>query len=400
MNLTASFFLIGFECATGYNKHGQWMDQIKATRHDDLVEDDYDLVSSLGISMVREGIRWPLVDRRGRYDFSTVEPFVEASARRGIHCIWDLFHFGYPSDVDIFSDEFVKRFADYCYAVGRFIRERTEGDCFFTPVNEPSYMAYAAGDAALFAPYLTGLGWDMKIALARAAIAGIDALRAAAPGCRIVNVDPICRVVAPFGEESEYGHLIDDFNERVVYQSLDLIGGRILPELGGDRDYLDIVGVNYYPCNQWEWGKPEWPLAWDDPRRASLSEILQNVQQRYGGELIISETGERDELRYAWFDKTVKECLSLVRSGFPLRGVCLYPALGMPEWHALESWANMGIWEPYTEDGSFERRAHQPFEEAVRKAAKLPALARAGLELQRDPDNEVEGAKEGEYDAM
>ena len=29
-----SFYLAGFECATGYNMHGEWIDQIAATEHD------------------------------------------------------------------------------------------------------------------------------------------------------------------------------------------------------------------------------------------------------------------------------------------------------------------------------------------------------------------------------
>ncbi len=29
-----SFFLAGFECATGYNLHREWIDQIEATQHE------------------------------------------------------------------------------------------------------------------------------------------------------------------------------------------------------------------------------------------------------------------------------------------------------------------------------------------------------------------------------
>ena len=72
-----SFYLAGFECATGYNMHGEWIDQIAATEHDLHVDADYRRLADVGIRAVREAIRWPLVDRGGRYDFSSAEPFVE-----------------------------------------------------------------------------------------------------------------------------------------------------------------------------------------------------------------------------------------------------------------------------------------------------------------------------------
>src|SRR5688500_8538064 len=57
-----SFFLAGFECATGYNRHGEWIDQVAATHHDLCAQEDYRLLSEVGIFGARESIRWPLVD--------------------------------------------------------------------------------------------------------------------------------------------------------------------------------------------------------------------------------------------------------------------------------------------------------------------------------------------------
>jgi hypothetical protein len=72
-----SFFLAGFEGSTGYNRHGQWFDQVVATGHDLTVDEDYRQLASFDIHAARETIRWPLVDLgRGCYDFSTVAPFV------------------------------------------------------------------------------------------------------------------------------------------------------------------------------------------------------------------------------------------------------------------------------------------------------------------------------------
>src|SRR4051794_17797339 len=104
-----SFFFAGFECATGYNALGEWIDQVAATHHDRHADEDYERLAKVGIYAAREAIRWPMVDNRGRYDFSSVRPFLAAAERHGIDVIWDLFHYGFPSDIDLFTDEFPKR---------------------------------------------------------------------------------------------------------------------------------------------------------------------------------------------------------------------------------------------------------------------------------------------------
>ena len=76
-----SFFLAGFEGSTGYNRHGQWFDQVVATGHDKTVEQDYRDLAALGIRAARESVRWPLVDLRPwPYDFSSRRPFVARGA--------------------------------------------------------------------------------------------------------------------------------------------------------------------------------------------------------------------------------------------------------------------------------------------------------------------------------
>jgi hypothetical protein len=347
-----SFFLAGFEGSTGFNRHGDWFDQVVATGHDRTVDADYRDLAALGIHGARETVRWPLVEAvPGRYDFSSLAPFVEAARRHGVEVVWDLFHYGFPRDVDLFGEDLPRRFAEYCHAVGRYIGDRTEGACLFTPVNEPSFMAYAAGERGLFAPHETGRGWELKVALCRAAIAGIEALWDACPGARMVNVDPLCRV-APSPERPHEAEEAQDFNHRLVFQAWDMLAGRLLPELGGSRAHLDIVGINYYWTNQWEWRiapLPDGsvpPLASGDPRRAKLRDLVRAVARRYGGEVMVTETAHVGEQRAPWMLEVAEEAEALLREGVKIRGVCLYPILGMPEWHAPEVWTPMGLWDP------------------------------------------------------
>lgn len=372
-----SFFFAGFECATGYNALGEWIDQIAATHHDKHADEDYERLAKVGIYAAREAVRWPMVDRGGIYDFSTVEPFVHAAEKHQIDVIWDLFHYGYPQGLDLFSDEFPKRFADYCHAAAIYICQNHHGPCYFTPVNEPSFFAWAAGTMGRFAPHCTDRGFDLKVQLARAAIAGINAIRAAVPDARIVNVDPVCYVVTP-RDRPEMAEAVDHFNNVAVFESWDMLAGRLLPELGGSRAHLDIPGINYYAVNQWELGREDGLcLAVDDPRRLPLHEIVRRVWQRYGGDLLITETAHVDDMRPWWLSYVADEAENAVKAGIPLRGVCLYPILGMPEWHEQSTWMSMGLWDCVPTETHLSRELCVPMYEALQDAKRIEKLIRA-----------------------
>lgn len=365
-----SFFFAGFECATGFNSAGEWIDQIVATQHDRFAREDYSLLSEAGLHAAREAVRWPLVDRNGKYDFSSVRPFVEAAREFDIEVIWDLFHYGYPEDVDLFSEAFPGRFADYCYAVGRYLAARTDGVCYFTPVNEPSFYSWAGGQVGLFAPHAKERGYELKVQLARAAIQGINALWDACPGARIVNVDPFCRVVAPRGCP-ELEEKAAWFNEVAAFECWDMIAGVKLPELGGSRKHLGLPGVNYYWTNQWQVDREGVPLDREDERCWPLRTCIRSVWERYGGEILITETAHRDEMRPVWMRELADECEAMLQEGLPLRGACLYPILGMPEWHARHEWTRMGLWDCHPRGGMLRRQPCEPMMKALREAHRL-----------------------------
>jgi hypothetical protein len=371
-----SFFLAGFECATGYNMHKEPIDQICATRHDVHVQEDYRRLRKANLLAAREGVRWPLVDRKGRYEFESLKPFIEAAQEENIEVIFDLFHYGMPDDVDLLSEEFAGRFAAYCHATARFLSEHYDGDYYFTPVNEPSFFAWACGDAARFAPFLQGRSYDVKVALMKAAIQGIDAIWDVLPKARMVNVDPICRTVAP-RDEPELQPAADHFNEHGVFECWDMLAGRKLPELGGSRKHLDIIGLNYYWTNQWEITRDCIPLADDDERRVRLADLVQKAYLRYGGELLLTETAHVGEHRGRWMRELTEEILEMRRREIPLKGACLYPILGMPEWHAQDEWTNMGLWDIDTSTPDFKRvvcpEMMDALEEAQAKLGDLPA---------------------------
>jgi beta-glucosidase/6-phospho-beta-glucosidase/beta-galactosidase len=376
-NLFPSFFLAGFECSTHVNQRGERQDLVKITQHDRFLCEDYQRVASLAMGAVREGVPWYRIDRKGRYDFRPVAPYIEAAQDFGLTGIWDLFHYGFPTYLNPFSDEFVLRFADYCYAFARYLVRKTgeAGARFYTPVNEISYYAWAGGEVGWFAPFERGRGLDFKIQLVRAALAGIDAIRSADPGARIVNVDPFIHTVPP-DDEPELAEDSERFNS-YQWQAFDMLSG--LGEwahLGGGPQYLDIVGVNHYLHGQWEHCRSG-SLAFDDPRRKPFGKILEDVGRRYAGHpIIISETSCFGHMRPIWLDYIVDESIKAMQAGVDLQGICLYPIIDMPDWH-VGTYIEYGMWDLVPDGPEMQRRLYRPYREALVRARRR--LAESGL---------------------
>ena len=70
----------------------------------------------------------------------------------------------------------------------------------FTPINEMSFLAWAAGEIGWFYPFLTNRGAGVKRQLVRACLAGIAAIREVNPGARILTSEPLIHVVRRDGE--------------------------------------------------------------------------------------------------------------------------------------------------------------------------------------------------------
>lgn len=367
--LLPSFLIAGFECSTPINRDRRRIDELALTQHDRYVRTDYRLLKELGILAARDGVRWNLVDQRGRLDFESVLPFIEAAEAEGITVLWDLFHYGYPDDLDPFDDEFIYRFADYCYAFARLIRQRGDSVPFYTPVNEISYFAWAGGEQGNFAPHQTGRGADLKRQLARACIAGCDAILAVDSRARFVHCDPLVYVVPPH----DAPHLADEanyFNYHFVHEAWDMIGGIKEPELGGSPRHLDIVGINYYGHNQWEHQRPENIVGPGDPRHRPFGDLLQQVYARYRRPLLVSETSSHGEYRASWLRDMGAECLRALHAGVELHGLCLYPVLDMFDWHDLSEPLGMGLFDlkPAARDSTcWERVLHASMAEELRR---------------------------------
>ncbi|MDT8854407.1 glycosyltransferase family 4 protein [Paracoccaceae bacterium Fryx2] len=327
--LFRSFVQGGFESSAHRLHTGRRLDVIAATGHDTHAEGDYRQLAGMGLRTVRDAARWHLIERQaGRHDFSSFLPMVRAARQTGTQVIWDLLHYGWPDDLDIWTPAFVDRFAAFARATARALRDTTDEVPFWCPVNEISFFSWAGGDARYLNPFAAGRGYELKVQLARASIAAMHALRDVDPRARFVHCEPLIAIhhdpaLAPPRWEAEGWH-------QAQFQAFELLMGRLWPQIGGDPSLLDIVGVNYYSNNQWIHGGP--PIDVDHPLYRPLSDLLFETHARYGRPIFLSETGVEGDRRAPWLRHVAAEVTRARRRGVPVEGICLYPVMNHPGW--------------------------------------------------------------------
>jgi hypothetical protein len=232
-SLFRSFRLGGFEGSTHRLASGKRLDLTQSTGHADNAPNNYRQLRDHGVTAVRDSLRWHLAEPPGQpRDLSHFRDMLSAATAAGTQVIWDLMHDGWPDDIDIRSPAFVTRFADFARAAASLHRDMTDAVPFWCKVNEISFFAWASG----------------------AAIAAMHALRDTDPRARFVHSEPMIAIhhdpttSKPLWEAE--GH------HQSQFQALELLMGRMWPQIGGHLDYLDIIGVNYYWNNQWVHGGP------------------------------------------------------------------------------------------------------------------------------------------------
>jgi len=367
-----TFFISGFECSTFLWKDKKRRNLIQETQHDRFAFKDYEALRSLGIAVAREGIPWPLVDKNGSYDFSCIDPMIEAMNKNQILPIWDLCHYGYPDDLDVFSEDFVERFRKYCKAVAQYVIPKLHGPYFFTPINEITFFSFCGGEWGWVAPYTTTKEdrFRMRLNLCKATIAGVKAIRKVEKDARMIHIDPLVQVVAPLDRPDQQEAA---YNETYVdtFLAWDILYGKEYPELGGAPDILDIVGANNYSFGQMEYREhgPHQALPADDDRIKPLCDLLKLVWERYKRPMIIGETSGMNEGRAAWLKDVMEESLAAVEDGMDLHGICLFPCADMPDWHTGQ-WLHNGLYDLQQNGEELQRVPCDPYIAELRRWQK------------------------------
>jgi beta-glucosidase/6-phospho-beta-glucosidase/beta-galactosidase len=356
-----SFLMGGFECSSHKMQNDRRLDLISATRHEEFAAADYRRLIDLGMATARDGLRWHLIENRPHsFDFSSLDGQLAAMSETGIQVIWDLFHYGFPDDVDVFSPDFPKRFAAFAAAAAEHLLPATTGPLLICPVNEISFFSWIAGERGYFYPFARKRGNEVKRQLVRAAIAAIDAVRSVTPAARFVHTEPAINVVGP-KDNSRSRRAAAAYNDS-QFHALDMLGGRREPDLGGGDQYLDVIGLNYYFHNQWRYpNRRKIPLGHSDYK--PFREMLRSYFERYRKPLLIAETGIEDDERPNWLRYVSQEVAAAISIGIPVKGICLYPIVNHPGW-SDDRHCHNGLWD-YVNDAN-EREVYQPLADEVR----------------------------------
>lgn len=324
-----SFWIAGFEGSCHRRRDAKRLDLLETTHHDRFVTEDYARLGEVGMRTARDGVRWHRIEvSPGRYDFSSLLPMVRAARDARIQVLWNLCHYGYPDGLDPFRPEFVDRFARFAGAVARVIAQETDEAPVYTPVNEISFWSWAGGDVGYFNPCETGRGFELKAQLVRATLAAVDAIWQVDRRARILHTDPAIHIATDPARPEET-RVVEE-KRLAQFQAWDMIQGKIWPQLRGDRRYLDLLGVNFYPQNQWVHDGPK--LRRGEPGYRPFREILQEIHHRFQRPLLLAETGTHDDERPDWLRYVCREIRAAQRTGVPVHGICLYPVLDYPGW--------------------------------------------------------------------
>jgi beta-glucosidase/6-phospho-beta-glucosidase/beta-galactosidase len=367
-DLFRSFFLGGFECSTHRLRNGKRLDLIHSTEHDVFAASDYRQLQEYGMFTARDGLRWTVIETTpGRYDFSTARRGFAAARDTRMQVIWDFWHYGWPDDIDIFSTDFVTRFAAFSAEAIKHLSEFTDRP-FVSPINEISFFSWAGGEGGIFNPFALHRGDEMKRQLVRASVEAVAAMRAVNPNLTVVQVDPIINVV-PGSTRTEDTVRAEDYR-RSQFAAWDMLLGRVEPELGGAEGVIDVIGVNYYIHNQWVLdGRMIVP---SDPRYRHVSAMLREVYDRYRRPIFVAETGIEDETRPAWLRYMCGEVYAAAEAGVPVEGLCLYPICNHPGWDDDRHCHN-GLFD--YPDAHGRREVYQPLaDELARQLENVRAL--------------------------
>ncbi|MBP0943363.1 family 1 glycosylhydrolase [Pseudomonas alliivorans] len=363
--LFKSFFMGGFECSTHRRRDGKRLDLLYSTGHAQWPGKDFAAMENCAIRTVRSGLRWHLIETRpGVYDWGSLLPMLRAARAQGTQVIWDLCHYGYPDDVNIWQPQFVERFARFATAAAQVIKDEGDAIPFYSPINEISFWSWAGGDVGYFNPGAEHRGMELKHQLVRASIAAIEAIRGVAPGARFIQADPLIHVM-PATRRNDEIEAAENYR-RAQFEAWDLLSGRQWPGLGGRPEYLDVLGANFYPHNQWIFNGRR--VMRGEPEYRPFSGMLRELFVRYGRPILVSETGAEDEQRVPWFRYVTDQVKKAVQAGVPVEGICWYPILDYPGWDDGR-YCPAGLLG-YA-DGQGQRAAFHPLQVAIREADKM-----------------------------
>jgi len=353
--ICGSVFLGGFECSSHCLDDGRRLDLAESTHHVRFAREDYARLREAGMTTARDGVNWVVAERRqGRFDFGRTRALLHAAQSSGIRVIWDLLHFGWPDHVDVFSTAFSARLARYARAFAEMLAGEGQQAPVIVPINEISFLSWAGGDVGCMNPFKMARGDELKAQFVRASIEAMEAIWDVLPNARFMQPEPLINVVASAEQPKTWRRVQCD--NLYQYEAWDALAGNVWHSLGGAPKYLDIIGVNYYPDNQFLIDGTTVEVG--DQRYRPFAEMLLECHARYQRPMLISETGCEGSRRAAWLRYVCDSARVAMQGGCELHAITLYPILNHPGW-LDERHCENGLW------GYADERGHRAIDLAL-----------------------------------
>ncbi len=376
-NPFAGFWMAGYECCDMINRYGDRVDLLRLTGHLERLEEDYRLLDYFDMKSIREGIRWSTVETSpGVYDWQAVSFIIRTAVTGGKQILFDLCHFGFPSDLTPFHPHLTSRFVALCRSFVALYRSiQPEGPLIVTPINEVNFLAWLGGEIASTSPYCTGKGWEVKYHLMRAYIEGVKAMKEMDPGVMILTVEPLVNIAADDMDADTLSMV--QLMSSYQFQTIEMLMGLICPELGGRPEYLDIIGLDYYYNSQWSYPLNRilhWKLPHTEPGYRTLSEQVRDIYEKYQRPIVLTETSHPLEDRPLWIRNVTAECIKVLTANIPLWGICIYPVIDRPDWDQTDTWHRSGIWDIDETSDTLDRILYEPYAIAIKECQAQTTL--------------------------
>jgi len=347
-----------------------------ACDHVARLDEDLDLIASLGVDAYRFSIAWPRVQPMGVGDFSAsgfafYDRLVDGLLERGIAPYATLYHWDLPQHLQTtvggwYGRETAFRFAEYAAAVADRLGDRLAS---IATLNEPWVVAILGHEHGVFAPGLRSRAVAMQashhLMLAHGLACQALRSRTKAELGIVFNMSPIHPLTEDLADQAKAR--IDDGLINRWYMDAALEGrypedvlahlGRDAPRMeSGDgalmRQALDFIGVNYYTRNFATTGNP-WSaeasgasvtaMGWEI-YPPGLTELLVRLSRDWNcPKLLVTENGAAfddvmvdgkvdDHARVDYLARHIDAVDEAVRQGAPVGGYFAWSLMDNFEW--------------------------------------------------------------------
>lgn len=347
-----------------------------ACNHYERLEEDLNLIASLGVGAYRFSVSWPRVQPQGKGAWNDLglqfyDRLVDGLVQRGISPYLTLNHWDLPQtlqeDGGWANRETVHHFVEYAKVITQRLGDRVAA---ITTHNEPWVIAVLGHEQGIFAPGLKCRATAMQVSHHLLLSHGLAMQAIRAQGCNaklgiVLNLSPVY-AVEDTQANLEKARLYDGYLVRWYMDALML--GRypddVLLDLGVDApvieegdlalisEPMDFLGVNYYTRSmvqvegQWaptESGLEITDMGWE-VYPEGLTELLQRLHRDYRpSSILVTENGcasvdqlidgrIHDSQRLRYLQSHIAAVHRAIGTGVPVDGYMVWSLLDNFEW--------------------------------------------------------------------